>query len=235
MQDHNVVSRADWIAQRLDLLKKEKELTRLRDETSANRRELPWVLVEEDYVFEGPDGPVSLADLFDGRSQLIVQHFMFGPDWEEGCPMCSFWADNYDPTTIHLNQRDVTMVAISRGPFEKLQAYRERMGWSFLWVSSRENEFNFDFNVSFEAEQLEKGEVTYNYRDGGTSMQEAPGFSVFYKADDGTIYHTYSVYSRGLDPLNSAYQYLDLVPKGRDEAELPYGMAWVRRHDRYED
>ncbi len=235
MQDHNVVSRADWIAERLDLLRKEKELTRLRDETSANRRELPWVLVEKDYVFEGPEGPVSLADLFDGRSQLIVQHFMFGPDWEEGCPMCSFWADNYDPTTIHLNQRDVTMVAISRGPFEKLQAYRERMGWSFLWVSSRENEFNFDFNVSFEAEQLEKGEVTYNYRDGGTSMQEAPGFSVFCKADDGTIYHTYSVYSRGLDPLNSAYQYLDLVPKGRDEAELPYGMAWVRRHDRYED
>jgi len=192
-------------------------------------------LHHDTHMFEGPDGEVALADLFDGRSQLIVQHFMYGPEWQEGCPSCSFWADNYDPIIVHLHQRDVSMAAVSRAPIAQLQGYRERMGWSFLWVSSLDNDFNFDYHVSFTPEEQESGESYYNYGTARFPSEEAPGFSVFYKDPDGRIFHTYSVYSRGLDPLNSAYQYLDLVPKGRDEQDLPYGMAWLRRHDQYED
>ena len=235
MQDRKTVSREEWIEARKELLVREKELTRLRDRLSEQRRELPWLEVEKDYVFQGPDGETSLTDLFDGRSQLIVQHFMFGPEWQEGCPSCSFWADNYNPIIVHLHQRDVSMVSVSRAPIAQLQAYRKRMGWNFLWVSSLENDFNFDYHVSFTPEEQESGESYYNYGTARFPSEEAPGFSVFYKDGDGTIFHTYSVYSRGLDPLNSAYQYLDLVPKGRDEEGLPYGMAWLRRHDQYED
>lgn len=235
MQDHKIASREEWIEARKELLAREKELTRLRDELSEQRRELPWLEVEKDYVFRGLDGPIALTDLFAGRSQLIVQHFMYGPEWQEGCPSCSFWADNYDPIIVHLHQRDVSMVAISRAPIAQLQAYRERMGWNFRWVSSLDNDFNFDYHVSFTPEEQESGESYYNYGTARFPSEEAPGFSVFYKDPDGRIFHTYSVYSRGLDPLNSAYQYLDLVPKGRDEQDLPYGMAWLRRHDQYED
>ena len=235
MQDAKTVSREEWIEARKKLLVREKELTRLRDRLSEQRRELPWLEVEKDYVFQGPGGEITLADLFDGRSQLIVQHFMFGPEWQEGCPSCSFWADNYDPIIVHLHQRDVSMVSISRAPIAQLQAYRERMGWNFLWVSSLDNDFNFDYHVSFTPEEQESGEPYYNYGTARFPSEEAPGFSVFYKNGDDRIFHTYSVYSRGLDPLNSAYQYLDLVPKGRDEQDLPYGMAWLRRHDQYED
>ena len=235
MHDARTVSREEWIEARKELLVREKELTRLRDRLSEQRRELPWLEVVKDYVFQGPDGEATLADLFDGRSQLIVQHFMFGPEWQEGCPSCSFWADNYDPIIVHLHQRDVSLVSVSRAPIAQLQAYRERMGWSFLWVSSLENDFNFDYHVSFTPEEQESGESYYNYGTARFPSEEAPGFSVFYKGEDGRIFHTYSVYSRGLDPLNSAYQYLDLVPKGRDEEGLPYGMAWLRRHDQYED
>ncbi len=235
MQNHKTVSREEWLEARKELLAREKELTRLRDQLSEQRRELPWQEVEKAYMFEGPDGEVALADLFDGRSQLIVQHFMYGPEWQEGCPSCSFWADNYDPIIVHLHQRDVSMAAVSRAPIAQLQGYRERMGWSFLWVSSLDNDFNFDYHVSFTPEEQESGESYYNYGTARFPSEEAPGFSVFYKDPDGRIFHTYSVYSRGLDPLNSAYQYLDLVPKGRDEQDLPYGMAWLRRHDQYED
>ena len=202
---------------------------------SRERRALPWVKVEKDYVFQGPNGPESLGDLFDGRSQLLVQHFMYGPDWEEGCPSCSFWADSYDGFVVHLAQRDVTMVAVSRAPLVKLDAFKRRMGWSFKWVSSLGSDFNRDFQVSFTPDEMAKGEMTYNYETRGFPADEAPGVSVFIKNEDGEIFHTYSCYARGLDMLNGAYHYLDLVPKGRDEDGLPYSMAWVRRHDEYAD
>ena len=228
-----IVSRDEWVAARKALLLKEKEFTHLRDELSAERRELPWVKVDKAYVFDGPEGKVTLADLFDGRSQLLVYHFMFGPDWEEGCPSCSFWADNYNGIVVHLNHRDVSLVAISRAPLAKLEQYEQRMGWGFKWVSSLGNDFNRDYHVSFAPE--EKATAYYNYKVGGFSGQEAPGISIFAKDPGGAVYHTYSCYARGLDMLNGAYHMLDLVPKGRDEAGLPFTMAWVRRHDRYED
>jgi predicted dithiol-disulfide oxidoreductase (DUF899 family) len=232
MQRHDIVSRENWLAARKALLVKEKELTRQRDRLSAERRALPWVRVDKDYVFEGSEGKETLSDLFAGSSQLLVYHFMFGPDWGEGCPSCSFWADNYDGIAVHLKHRDVQLAAVSRAPIGKLEAYRRRMGWSFKWVSSLGSDFNHDYHVSFAPE--EKADAYYNYRHGGFSGTEAPGVSVFLKEEDGTIFHTYSCYARGLDTLNSAYQLLDLVPKGRDEAGLPHPMAWVRRHDRYE-
>lgn len=235
MQDHTVVSREDWLKARTALLEQEKEFTRARDALSAERRALPWVKIDKDYVFDGPDGKQSLADLFDGRSQLLIYHFMFGPDWEEGCPSCSFWADNFNGFTQHLAHRDVTMIAVSRAPLAKLEAYKKRMGWRFKWVSSYENDFNRDFEVSFTPEERENGPVRYNYREGNFPMDEAPGISVFYRDEDGELFHTYSCYSRGLDMLNAAYHHLDLVPKGRDEDDLPYSMAWVRRNDSYED
>ena len=235
MQEHKVVSREDWIEARREHLVQEKEFTRLRDQLSAQRRELPWVKIDKDYVFEGSDGKETLSDLFDGRSQLLIQHFMYGPDWNEGCPSCSFWADSYNGFVIHLGHRDVTMVSVSRAPLDQLEAYKKRMGWSFKWVSSLGNDFNRDFNVSFTPEEMEKGEMYYNYKINKFPADEAPGASVFYKNGSGDIFHTYSCYGRGLDILNGAYNYLDLVPKGRDEADLPYTMAWLKRHDQYDD
>jgi predicted dithiol-disulfide oxidoreductase (DUF899 family) len=229
---HKIVSSEEWLAARKGFLAKEKEFTRLRDELGRQRRELPWVKVEKGYVFDGPSGKESLSDLFAGRGQLIVYHFMYGPDWSEGCPSCSFWADNYNGIVVHLAHRDVSLVAMSRAPLAKLEAYRTRMGWSFKWVSSLNNDFNGDHHVSFTPE--EQKTAVYNYKPEGFGSSEAPGISVFAKGEDGQIYHTYSCYARGLDAFNGAYQLLDIVPKGRDEQGLPYPMAWVRRHDKYD-
>ena len=234
MQNHKVISREEWLDARRELLAKEKEFTRLRDQLSQARQELPWVKVEKDYLFDGPNGKETLSDLFEGRSQLIIYHFMYGPDWEEGCPSCSFWADNFNGTGIHLSHRDITLIAVSRAPLDQLEAYKARMGWSFKWVSSLGSDFNYDYQVSFTPEQVEKGEMIYNYRPGGFSGEEAPGISIFYKNEQGEVFHTYSCYSRGLDMLNGAYHYMDLAPKGRDEDALSYTMAWLRRHDQYE-
>lgn len=233
MEQHRLVSQDEWVEARKALLAKEKQFTKLRDDLSAERRDLPWVEVDRNYVFDGPDGPQSLADLFDGRDQLIVYHFMFGPDWQEGCPSCSLIADTFDDAIVHLNQRDVSMVVISRAPYEKLRSYEDRMGWHFKWLSSENTDFNRDFHVTFTAAERESGQAYYNYQSSGFPVDEAPGLSVFYKDQDGRIYHTYSTYGRGLDPLMSTYQFLDLVPKGRDEDGLDFPMAWVRRHDEY--
>ena len=235
MENQMVVSREEWLVARKEHLAKEKEFTQLRDQLSQQRRKLPWVKVDKEYVFEGPNGKETLSELFAERSQLLIYHFMFGHDWEEGCPSCSFWADNFNGIVVHLNHRDVTMAAISRAPLERLEAYKRRMAWSFKWLSSIENDFNSDYNVSFTAEELENGEANYNFDTRKAFGPEAPGISVFYKDENGDVYHTYSCYARGLDMLNGAYQLLDLVPKGRDEAGLGFPMAWVRRHDKYED
>ena len=236
MTKRRVVTSGEWEAARKELLKKEKEFTRLREKLSQQIRELPWEKVEKEYVFNGPDGKETLADLFCGRSQLLVYHFMFGPDWEEGCPACSLCADHYDPSIVHLNQRDVTMVTVSRAPLEKLQAYKERMEWKFKWVSSLGNDFNWDYHVSFTPEQIDRKEVYYNYGLANSfQFEELPGLSVFYTDDDGLVFHTYSTYARGLDSFLGVYRLLDVVPNGRDEAKLPYPMAWIRRHDRYGD
>jgi predicted dithiol-disulfide oxidoreductase (DUF899 family) len=234
MEKHRVVSRDEWIKVRKDFLAKEKEFTRMRDQLSQQRREIPWERVDKNYVFDGPDGKVSLAELFAGKSQLIVYHFMFDPSWEAGCKSCSFWADNYNPIIVHLNHRDANLVAISRAPLAKLQAYRKRMGWSFKWVSSSGNDFNYDYHVSYTPDELAKGEGYYNYRMGKTVSGEMPGISVFHKDAEGNIFHTYSTYERGLDMLNGAYHMLDLLPKGRDEKGLTFTQEWVRRHDEYE-
>ena len=234
MTDHPVVSDAEWLEARRALLAKEKEFTRLRDELSSQRRDLPWRRVETDYVFGGGDGPVSLAELFGAHSQLMIYHFMFGPDWDAGCPSCSFWADNFDGIVQHLAHRDVAFAAVSRAPLARLREYRERMGWRFRWVSSAANEFNFDYQVSFRPEQQD-AEVVYNYRSGPWRGDESPGLSVFHKDDSGAIFHTYSTYARGLDMINGAYHFLDLAPKGRDEAGLEWPQQWVRRHDEYDD
>jgi predicted dithiol-disulfide oxidoreductase (DUF899 family) len=232
--EHRIVSREDWVAARKKLLSREKEFTRLRDQLSAERRELPWVRVDKQYVFDGPGGKETLDDLFDGRSQLMVYHFMFGPGWEQGCPSCSFVSDHIDGANWHLPHRDVTLLAVSRAPLSEIEAFRQRMGWRFKWVSSHGSDFNYDFHVSFTKDQLAQGEVEYNY-DLVEGYDELPGLSVFYKDEDGVVFHTYSAYARGLDMLIGAYNYLDLAPKGRDEAALPWTMAWVRHHDRYED
>lgn len=227
-----VVSEAEWLVARKDLLTREKELTRLRDEVSRHRRELPWVKVEKDYVFDGPDGKETLADLFDGRSQLIVYHFMLGPGWKEGCKSCSYLADHFDGANWHLPHRDVTFVVVSRAPLSEIQAYQNRMGWRFKWLSSHDTDFNFDYHVSFTKEDEKKGTAYYNYTKQEFVSDELPGLSVFYKDEDGDVFHTYSTYGRGLDILVGTYNFLDLVPKGRDEN--PYStMDWVRRHDEY--
>ena len=233
MENHGIVTRSEWFEARKQLLSREKDFTLRRDELSRERRELPWVRVDKEYVFQGPEGEETLADLFAGRSQLIVYHFMFGPDWEAGCKSCSFWVDHFDGLVTHLNQRDITLAAVSKAGMDKLQAYRNRMGWRFKWVSSSGNEFNHDYHVSFTAEEMNRGEVFYNFQSGKFSSQELPGISVFCKNANGAVFHTYSCYARGLDMLNGAYQYMDLVPKGRDEHALSYPMAWVRRHDEY--
>ncbi|MGH7004699.1 MAG: DUF899 domain-containing protein [Alphaproteobacteria bacterium] len=227
-----VVSHEDRLKARLELLAAEKEFTRQRDALTRRRMAMPWERVEKSYQFEGPNGALSLADLFDGRSQLIVYHFMLGPDWEEGCKSCSFWADNFDGIPIHLNHRDVTLTAVSRAPLAKIEAYKKRMGWSFPWVSSYGSDFNYDCHVSFTEEQLAAGKVDYNY---GLveGYEELPGLSVFSKNERGEVFHTYSCYARGIDMVNGAYQFLDLVPKGRDEDGFEFSMEWVRRHDQY--
>jgi predicted dithiol-disulfide oxidoreductase (DUF899 family) len=227
-----IVSRDEWLAARKQLLAREKQLTRERDAVAAARRSLPWVKVDKAYVFDSPSGKKTLADLFEGKSQLIVYHFMFGPDWEEGCPSCSFEMDHTDPTLAHLAQRDVAFVAISRAPLAKIEAFKKRMGWRFNWVSSDGTDFNFDYGVSFTKEQLARNDI-YNFGTSGHPSEEAPGFSVFVK-QGGDVFHTYSTYGRGVEVGMHTYNFLDLVPKGRDEEGLSFSMAWVRHHDRYE-
>ncbi|HZQ36944.1 MAG TPA: DUF899 domain-containing protein [Dehalococcoidia bacterium] len=242
MADHRVVSHSEWVAARKRHLAKEKEFTRMRDQLSRERRELPWELVEKDYTFQGEHGQVPFGELFEGRSQLVVYHAMFNPDTagpnttyttDAPCFSCSWWMDNFNGTAVHLNHRDITIVAVSYAPYEKLAAYKRRMGWSFPWYSSVGGDFNFDYGVSFTPDQLKAGQVEYNYRLRPWRMSEAPGASVFLK-DGDTIYHTYSTYERGIDMLNVGYHYMDLVPKGRDEGDR--GQAgWLRRRDEYSD
>ncbi|NIJ55063.1 DUF899 domain-containing protein [Dyadobacter arcticus] len=233
LSGHPVVSHEEWIAARKLLLKKEKELTKLNDQLSEQRRNLPWTKVDKTYQFEGIDGKLNLSDLFEGNSQLMIYHFMFGPDDEEGCPGCSFLVDHLDGANLHLAHHDVSVVVVSRAPLPKLLAFKKRMEWNFKWVSSSESDFNYDFNVSFTEEQIEKGEVYYNYEylahDSGT---ESPGMSVFFKDEAGNIYHSYSNYGRGGDILIGAHNYLDLTPKGRNEDST---MDWMRHHDKYDD
>ena len=231
-EQHEVVGHEEWLAARTALLAREKELTRLRDDLSAQRRALPWEAVAKEYVFDTPAGERTLAELFGGRSQLIVYHFMFEPEADVGCPHCSFWADNFDLNVLHLNARDVTFVAVSRAPLPKLLAYRERMGWSFDWVSSGESDFNYDFGVSFRPEELDR--PVFNYGTLVPGLEDREGASVFVKDESGRVFHTYSTYGRGIDMLNAAYHYLDLVPKGRDE-EGRAPQYWLRRRDEYGD
>jgi predicted dithiol-disulfide oxidoreductase (DUF899 family) len=234
-QPPKVVSPAEWLAARKELLKKEKDLMHQKDAITAERRNLRGVKVEKNYVFDGPHGKVTLAVLFDGKGQLIIYHFMFGPDWQEGCPSCSFNMDHTDGALAHLAQRDVSFAAISRASFPKIEAFKKRMGWHFNWVSSNANDFNRDYHVVFTKEELANGRVDYNYDMNSFSSEEAPGFSVFYKDENGSIFHTYSTYARGTESPVGAYSYLDLVPKGRDEDALPFSMSWVRHHDRYDE
>ena len=235
MTDHHTGTREEWVAARLDLLKAEKELTRLNDDLTRQRRELPWVRIDKDYRFETEDGEATLAGLFRGRSQLIVYHFMYGPDWDEGCPSCSAVADGFNQTHLHLQNHDVAFTAVSRAALPKLLAYRERMGWSFPWASSAGSDFNFDFNVSFTEESIAKGQ-TYNFRpldgwmlDPANIPYEGPGVSAF-ALEDGVVYHTYSTYSRGVDALWNMWQWLDRAPLGRNEGDF----SWFGRHDQYE-
>lgn len=233
--DHQVVSQEQWTEPRQALLEKEKEFTRLRDELSRQRRELPWTKVENNYVFDSPAGKETLGDLFAGRSQLLIYHFMLGPGWEEGCKSCSFLADHFDPAIVHLAHRDVTMLVVSRAPLNQLQAFQKRMGWKFKWVSSYNSDFNFDYGVSFTQDALDRGLAYYNYRLQKFGSTEAPGLSAFYRDQNGDLFHTYSAYARGLDILVGTYNYLDHAPKGRDEDGLAFTMSWVRHHDRYDN
>jgi len=251
MTDHKTGTRKEWLAARLELLEAEKELTRRSDELARRRQALPWVRVEKDYKFETDEGSATLKDLFKGRSQLLVYHFMFGPDYKAGCPSCSAIADGFDDTVVHLANHDVTLSAVSRAPLVKLQDYKRRMGWNFPWASSFGGDFNFDFNVAFTEEQQRKGSIEYNYKRGGHAMDAAavpepvrqfaatcgtdaptytrdrPGMSTFV-LEDGIVYHTYSTYARGLDGLWGMYQWLDRAPKGRNETG-----PWWKRHDEY--
>jgi len=229
----NTVEKSERTSARRELLAAEKSLQAARDELAIKRRALPAIRLEVDYEFLGENGSQSLTSLFGDQSQLLVYHFMFHPDWDEGCKSCSFWADSFDGAIAHLTARNVAFAVISRGPLDKLLAYRQRMGWSFPWLSSLGSSFNYDFEVSFTPEQMKGKSATYNYDDGADVGSEMPGVSVFRRDDDGAIYHTYSCFARGLDTLNPVYQLLDLVPKGRDEADLPYPMDWVRRNDDY--
>ncbi|WP_437544486.1 thioredoxin family protein [Sorangium sp. So ce367] len=233
MKQPKIVSPAEWLAARRQLLEKEKELTRRQDELAAERQALPWVRLDKTYQFDGPSGRQSLVDLFSGRSQLIVYHFMLGPGWKEGCPSCSLLADHLDGARVHLAARDVALTLVSRAPYAEIARFRERMGWGLPWVSSHGSDFNRDFHVSFSKDEVAAGSFFYNYADTGFPSEEAPGISVFARDASGAIFHTYSTYARGGEPLIGAYYLLDMVPKGRDEKELPWPMAWVRHHDRY--
>jgi predicted dithiol-disulfide oxidoreductase (DUF899 family) len=228
---HQTVSREEWLAARLGLLKEEKELTRRSDEVARQRHALPWVRIDKTYSFDTPVGRRTLADLFDGRRQLLVQHFMLVAGWQQGCKNCSYMADHTDGATVHLAQRDVTFVAVSRAPLSEIERFRQRMGWKFPWVSSHGNDFNRDFHVSFTADEMANGKADYNF--GGTPAgEEMPGVSAFWKDDADAVFHTYSTYGRGVEVMMHTYRLLDLTPKGRDEDG--HGMAWVRHHDRYE-
>jgi predicted dithiol-disulfide oxidoreductase (DUF899 family) len=235
IESHAVVSHTEWLEARRQLLAKEKAFTRERDQLSAERRALPWERVDKSYVFDTPKGKQTLADLFGACSQLVVYHFMFGSDWEEPCKSCSFWADNFNSIPVHLRHRDVALIAVASAPLAKIDALKQRLGWTFTMVSAGGSSFSHDYDVSFTRDELEAREVTYNYRPIKLSVTEQPGISVFYRDAAGTVFHTYSCYSRGLDMMNGAYHYLDLVPKGRDEANLHPPMQWVRLHDRYGD
>jgi predicted dithiol-disulfide oxidoreductase (DUF899 family) len=231
---HTVVSNEQWVQERKALLVREKELMRLHDQIARERRALPWVRIDKNYVFDTPEGRRSLADLFEGRRQLVVQHFMFTPGAEQGCAHCSYMADHSDGALAHLAQRDTTLVAVSRAPLADIERFRRRMGWHFKWVSSDDGDFNYDFDVSFKPEELAKGKVYYNYQTQPFPHPDAPGVSVFYKNDAGEVFHTYSTYGRGVEVMMHTYNFLDLTPLGRNEEGLPYTMAWVRYHDRYE-
>jgi predicted dithiol-disulfide oxidoreductase (DUF899 family) len=230
---HSVVSKEEWVPARKELLAEEKAHTRWRDELTRKRMALPWVKVEQNYAFDGPDGKVTLSDLFCGRSQLMIYHFMFGPEWAEGCPSCSMAADNIDAVRVHVEQRDTALVMVSRAPIGKIEAFGQRMGWNVPWVSSNRNSFNWDYHVSFTQQELDKGEMYYNFATFKYPSTEAHGLSVFFKDERGTIFHTYSAYGRGVEGLLGTYDLLDMAPKGRDEVGLPYPMAWFRHHDRY--
>ncbi|WP_104202861.1 DUF899 domain-containing protein [Billgrantia saliphila] len=230
-----VVSREEWLAARKELLAREKELTRLRDDLNAKRRAMPWVKVEKEYIFDTPEGHKTLAELFDGRSQLIVHHFMFGPGWEAGCVGCSFTADHIEGTLVHLEHHDVSLVRVSRAPLAELEAYRKRMGWRAKWVSSYESDFNYDYHVSFRPEEIAQGAVTYNFTKTDVSIEDLSGLSVFYRDAGGDIFHTYSTYGRGDELVDSTYMLLDMTPRGRNETGPHHNlMDWVKRHDEYE-
>ena len=229
-----VVTPEQALAARLELLREEKELLRLHDKLAVKRRALPWVKIDKNYVFAGPAGQVSLADLFEGRGQLVIQHFMLGPGWEQGCKSCSFMMDHFNAAAVHLPARDVSFAAVSRAPISEISAFKKRMGWNVNWVSAHDTDFNGDFHVSFTPREMASGEVYYNYGKRPFPHEEAPGVSVFARGADGAVYHTYSTYGRGVEFIMGAYHILDLVPKGRDEEKLDYGMEWVRHHDRYE-
>jgi predicted dithiol-disulfide oxidoreductase (DUF899 family) len=234
MPAHQVVSQDEWLAARKKLLAEEKEFTRRRDELSKHRRELPWVKIV-DYVFEGPGGKVKLSELFRDKSQLIIYHLMFHPDWSAACKSCSFWADNFTNIIVHLRARDANLAAISRAPLAKIEAFKKRMGWTFEWVSDGAHaRFNHDFGAYLTKEEIERGGNNSNYDTRRFTIEDVPAISVFFKDADGNLFHTYSTYSRGLDMLNVAYHYLDIAPKGRDEENLPYHMDWVRLHDEYD-
>lgn len=232
MKNHKIVSDKEWIKARKQLLIKEKKFTRLRDQLSKQRRDLPWRSVDKEYIFNGPDGKQSLPELFDGKSQLIVYHFMYDSGWDAGCPHCSFWADNFNGIITHLSHHDVAIIAVSRAPYRKLAAYKKRMGWDFKWVSSSDTDFNFDYHVSFKPEELAKKKAFYNFTIQDPWGSEREGVSVFYKDPTGKVFHTYSTYARGIDLVNTAYNYLDLTPKGRNESQG--NQFWIRRHDEYD-
>jgi predicted dithiol-disulfide oxidoreductase (DUF899 family) len=235
MQAHKTVSREEWLDARRALLAKEKDLLKAKDELRRQTRELPWVKVDKTYVFEGPDGKQTLSDLFAGRSQLIVKHFMLGPDWKEGCVGCSFGADQVDGSVVHLINHDVMFVAISRAPYPKIAAFHERMGWHFKWVSSFGSDFNFDYHVSFTEEEKKRGKVFYNFEAMDWASDELPGYSVFTKDENGDIFHTYSTFARGTELMGGVYGFLDVTPKGRNEPPGGNLTAWVRHHDKYEE
>jgi predicted dithiol-disulfide oxidoreductase (DUF899 family) len=230
----NIVSPEKWLAARRELLREEKEFTRLRDKINARRREQPWAKIEKPYTFASPRGQVSLADLFGSHSQLIVQHFMFGTGWEEGCKSCSFMLDHFNTAALHLHARDIAFAAVSHAPLTESLPFKERMGWNVNWVSSHGTDFNYDFFVSFTPEEMARGKVYYNYEKQELPFEEAPGISVFARDAAGAIYHTYSTYGRGVEIVMGTYRLIDMVPKGRDEENDEYGMQWLRHHDRYE-
>jgi predicted dithiol-disulfide oxidoreductase (DUF899 family) len=233
MPTHPVVSQEEWLAARKQLLAREKELTRLRDRLHAERQRLPWTKVDKEYVFDGPAGQQTLAELFDGRSQLIVKHFMMGPGWEEGCVGCSFSSDLVDGALVHLEHHDVSYVAVSRAPLSEIETFKRRMGWRFRWVSSFGSDFNYDYHVSFTDAERASGSIYYNYEMRPIDMDELSGLSVFFKDEAGTVFHTYSTYARGTDLLTGVYNFLDITPKGRNEPIRGNLSEWVRHHDRY--